>query len=243
MLKIKSTQSENTSLRPENYIKRRLFRSLILNLLITASSLTGTVLSIQKYGFPRILQFYTVDSNLLAAAVCSVYAAFVFRTLLRGKAIPVTVQLLKYFAVCCLSITFVVVIFILAPMQGIGGYKMLFFTDDMFCNHLISPVLALFTFFLFDRIPVKAIKAALLAFIPTGIYTAVIITLNILKVIAGPYPFFMVYIQPLYISVFWFVLILGGAFFLTWVLAKLRRRKELTPAYAETAFKRIFIRG
>ena len=49
-----------------------------------------------------------------------------------------------------------------------------------------------------------------MAWIPTVIYAVVVVILNILKLLEGPYPFLYVYKQPWYISLVWAVGIVGA---------------------------------
>ena len=64
----------------------------------------------------------------------------------------------------------------------------------------------------FESHNIKGLKDNFRAIYFTLIYAAIFITLNILKVYEGPYPFLMVYKQPVYMSIIWFILIVGGAF-------------------------------
>ena len=63
-------------------------------------------------------------------------------------------------------------------------------------------------------------------FIFTIAYAIVFITLNILKVYEGPYPFLMVYKQPVYMSIVWFILIVGGAFGIGKGIMWIKNRQE-----------------
>jgi hypothetical protein len=40
----------------------------------------------------------------------------------------------------------------------------------------------------------------------------------------GPYPFLHVYEQPVYMSIIWFAAILGGAYFMAWLLLKANKK-------------------
>ena len=44
----------------------------------------------------------------------------------------------------------------------------------------------------------------------TIVYAIPVLILNIAKLYVGPYPFLHVYEQPVYMSVFWILAILGG---------------------------------
>ena len=188
-----------------------LWFSLILNLAVTVFSAVGTTINGSKNGF-RMFQFYTVDSNIFAMLACAVYSVFLIRQLVTRRAVPVWAVLLKYAAVCCLLVTFLVVVAVLAPMFGPEGYQMMLFTGDMMYHHLLCPPLAALSFFLFDRMPWAPKRAARFALLPTILYAVIIIILNLNGTITGPYPFLMVYQQPVYMSFLWCALILGGAY-------------------------------
>lgn len=201
--------------------KKQTIISIVLNMLVAVFSAIGTVIAFQKHGF-TLFQFYTVDSNVFAMLACTLYSVFLIRKLRCKKEIPLWAVMSKYAAVCCLSVTFIVVVAVLSPMFGIEGYRVMLFTDDMLFHHLLTPLIAALSFFLFDRIPLSAGKAARFALIPTAIYAVIVIALNILKKLEGPYPFLMVYNQPVYMSAIWVVVILGGAYAFAWLIAKLR---------------------
>ena len=202
--------------------KAKLSLSLALNLAVAVLSAVGTALSFNAHGL-GMFQFYTVDSNVFAMLACLVYAGFLIRQLAGGRRPPVWAVMTKYASVCCLGVTFLVVVTILAPFSGPHGYRMMLLYNDMLYHHLFCPVLAALSFFLFDRVPFRAARAARLALLPTALYAAVIVVLNLARVIVGPYPFLKVYQQPVYASVLWVVLILGGAYAIAWALARLRR--------------------
>lgn len=196
----------------------------ILNFGIFLSSLIGCIIIGRKQGF-TMLMFYTVDSNILALVAGLLVGIYALRAYKTGEKIPDKVKMFKYLAVLCLTVTFIVVILVLAPMNGIKGYQMMLFSGDMLYHHFISPVLGLVTFFMFDYVTCAKKKAALIALIPTVIYAAIFITLNLLRVVEGPYPFLRVYDQPFYMSVIWCVLIVGGAYLVAYLLAKIKPSK------------------
>lgn len=163
--------------------------------------------------------YYTVDSNLLAMFAAMVYIYFT----VKGKELPHWAEIIKLSAVVALTITFLVCIFVLAPVYP-GGFTALMFSEHMLFMHTICPLLAATSFIFFERNKLKN-KDIPTAMIYTLVYGAIMITLNILKVEEGPYPFLMVYRQPVWASILWAVGILGGAAALTWGAIKLRRHK------------------
>ena len=163
--------------------------------------------------------YYTVDSNFLAMFAAAVYVYYV----VKGKDLPHWAEIMKLSAVVALMITFLVCIFVLAPIYP-GGFAAIMFGQHMFFMHTLCPLLAFVSFIFFEnnKLKNKDIPAAM---IYTLTYAAIMLILNIAKVEEGPYPFLMVYKQPIWASILWCVSILGGAVALTWGAIKLRRHK------------------
>ena len=172
----------------------------------------------------RTFRYYTQDSNLLALAACALLAAFQLRALRTGAAIPLWAQRLKYAAVCCLSVTFLVVVLVLAPMSG-GAYSLMLLEGTMLYHHLLCPLAAFFGFMLFEKQPALRRIDALLPAGLTFLYAAVLTVLNIARVVDGPYPFLRVYAQSVPVSVLWALVMLGGAETLSWGLYALHSRR------------------
>ena len=128
---------------------------------------------------------------------------------------------LKFMATSCLLLTFLTVVFVLAPMNGEGGLYMLLCTSSMLYHHLLNPMAALLSYLLLEREPHLPRSDVRWALLPTLAYAAVILPLNILRVIVGPYPFFEVYHQPVYVSVLWAVGLLGVNYLYAWLLWRL----------------------
>ena len=197
---------------------KRQIAALAANLIIIIMEILGLRLSIQQSGL-SLFQYYTQDSNLLALFACAFCAGYNIRNLRRGgTALPVWVKLFKYMAVCCLMVTLVVVVTILAPTSGKDGFQIMFFHHSMLYHHLLCPVAALLSFVFLDIDPPLPRRHIRFTLIPTLLYAVIALILNIVKIMDGPYPFLHVYQQPVYMSVLWFVLILGGAYLLAWLI-------------------------
>ena len=191
--------------------KRTLWISLILNLTIVGMELYASGNSFSRNG-TGMFRFYTEDSNLLALFACLLLAVFTVRALCGRQKVPQWVMAVKYTAVCCLSLTFLVVVCVLAPMAGgLEGYRVMLLTDSMLFQHLLCPVLALVSFLIFEREPKLSRRHILFALLPTALYALVTILLNLLRLLSGPYPFLMVYAQPVWASILWCIGILGAA--------------------------------
>ena len=87
--------------------------SLLLNLAVVGMELYAISLSWSDHG-SKMLEFYTEDSNIFAMLACAIMAICQIRNLRRGmKDVPVWAKTIKYMAVCCLAVTFVVVLCVL----------------------------------------------------------------------------------------------------------------------------------
>ncbi len=206
--------------------KKQRALDLALNLGLLALECAGAALSFRQSGW-KMLIFYTEDSNLLSLAACAVWCFLLLR---RPAAPPRWARALKYMSVCCLTVTFVVVVTVLAPLTaggGAAGYRVMLTRGSMLFNHLLCPVLSFLTFTLLEREPPLSRRAVFAAVVPTALYAAVTTLLNALRVMEGPYPFLRVYEQPLWLSFVWAGAILGGAYLLArliWLADGGRRR-------------------
>lgn len=199
--------------------KTKLIIALVLNLSIALMELYGLIVTIKESGL-SFIQYYTNDSNLLSMIISFILSVYIIRLLKTNKEIPFIVKLIKYFSVCCLTVTFLVVVFVLCPMYGIESYKFMLFGGTMLFHHFLCPVFAIISFLLFEDNKEFKFKHSLYALIPTIIYALVSMILNILKVMDGPYPFLMVYNQPVYMSIIWFIVINGAAYLIAFGLYK-----------------------
>lgn len=201
---------------------RKKYIAVALNVLLVVFELVSFPSVWREYGWGQFL-FYTEDSNYLALVACALLAMFQLRAL-RGKGtVPVWVRYMKYFAVLGLTLTFLVVMFVLLPTLDA---KMLLLEGAMPFHHVICPLLAVIGFLLFDDTPIPGKRARLIALIPTLVYAVILVALNILRITEGPYPFLMVYKQSLFMSFLWAVIVLGMAWVIAWAVLKINRRKK-----------------
>ncbi len=209
----------------QNSNKTRLILSICVNIIVIALEIIGlyTYLSTNRL---FILLMYTEDSNIFMLLSCILSASFSVNCLIKNKiAPPKWVKTFKYIAVCMVSLTFLVVIFVLAPMiGGIEGYKMMMLKGDMLYMHTLCPIISIIGFLMFENEPALEKKHMLYALVPTFLYAAITIVLNITHTIIGPYPFLMVYRQPIYMSVIWCIVILLAAFFVAFVIKLLNNK-------------------
>lgn len=200
----------------------RLAMSLIINIVIIVLEIIGTTICANSTGL-EMFNFYTTDSNIFALTVCIVFVFFTARSLFSPQKpdIPKLIKTLKYISVCCLNVTFVVVVTIFAPVFGEGGYEYMLFNSDFLYFHFSCPLLSLISFVLFEGGTKYNIGLSFAATIPTLIYAVATVSLNLLNVINGPYPFLYVYEQPLHLSILWLILFIDIAFLSASLIQKL----------------------
>lgn len=202
-----------------------------LALLFNVAIVVCEVLALVQYGFDvNQFHYYTVDSNLLTLVASLIYAICIL-VKKDNQEVPYFSTLLRYISTACLTLTFIVVILVLPFFGGVGestgldisnygSNLVMYLTHNNFLyHHLLCPVLSIVSFCIFEgdrRLNKK--KTIWLALLPTAIYAIVLIVLNIINEISGPYPFLRVNEQPIYMSIIWFVVIFGINYLLARVL-------------------------
>lgn len=160
--------------------------SLILNIIIFAFVLIATIFMYAGIEFMghaalltaesvKMLQFYTVQSNLLIGIIAGVMAIYEILYLNNKiKRIPNIIYLLKLIFTVGVSITLFVVVFYLAPITGKNA-PTLFMNSNLFF-HLLVPILAIVSFIFFEKTNEIKFKYLTFAILPTllyGIYYAI----------------------------------------------------------------------
>ena len=190
--------------------------SIILNSIILIAEIAGFVVAIAFNGF-AIMGYYTQESNFVLLVATAIYLYF---RIFKGE-IPKWVLKLKYVATGLVSVTFVVVVLVLIPMvmpYGAWASIYMIFGGANLVHHLTCPILSVITFLLFEKEYVPGKADNFIAMLPTLLYAIVTTSLNVAKVIRGPYPFLYVYEQPVWMSVMWFIVIPGGGYLLALIL-------------------------
>jgi len=193
----------------------KLYCAFIINILIIILELFAFLVCYKESGF-ACFKYYTQDSNLFLMFTSLLY---VISLLICDKKIPHFVSLLKYAATTSVVITFLTVVTILAPVMG--GYKAMLLDGTMLIHHLICPIFGFVTFVFFEKHNLNGLKDALISMIFTCLYGVVAVTLNILKIMDGPYPFLKVYDQTILISIFWLILMMGSSYLITVLIGNL----------------------
>lgn len=193
-------------MKTENNIIRREKISLTLNLILFLLELVFVLDVVLKEGL-GIFVYYTEDSNLLALIVSAVYLVFFIITMFKKQNMPEWIYLCRYVVTCCLTLTFIVVVTVLAPMVGAGGYTKLLLSGHNLCFHLLAPVISFISFIFFEKKDGTLYLCA--ALVPTIVYAVFSYMWNILRIYEGPYPFLMVYRQSFIASLLWIIVLLG----------------------------------
>lgn len=193
----------------------KLYCAFIINILIIIMELFAFLVCYKESGF-ACFKYYTQDSNLFLMFTSLLY---VISLLICDKKIPHFVSLLKYAATTSVVITFLTVVTILAPVMG--GYKAMLLDGTMLIHHLICPIFGFVTFVFFEKHNLNGLKDALISMIFTCLYGIIAVTLNILKIMDGPYPFLKVYNQTILMSIFWLILMMGSSYLITVLIGNL----------------------
>lgn len=101
----------------------------------------------------EMFKYYTVDSNILMGIVALIKIYFDIEiTLGKIQKVPLWTHLLYFVGVVALSVTFLTVVFFLAPMEIVHGGS--YFDSFKYANtfmHLLTPILSVLGFLLFER--------------------------------------------------------------------------------------------
>lgn len=190
-------------------------KSLYFNLIIVILEIIGIIIGV-AINHTIGIEYYTTDSNLLALISSLLFVIFI----VSKKKMPRWLQLFKYMTTICLTVTFLVVILILGPMLKFN-YGYLLFNNNLLFQHLLCPLLSIIAFLFFDDISILKLKDTFIGISLTIVYAMILITLNYAKLVTGPYPFLMVYEQSVFMSIFWFITILGIAYLIAFLLRKI----------------------
>ena len=209
---------------------RRLL-SIVLNLFIVWAEPIALPMS-WDWGKEQMFIFYTEDSNILSACICAMVAVGQLVCIFTGRELPRWLHTLKYIATCCLTMTFLTVVFVLGPYcADQGGVVFLLTESSMLYHHLLNPLCAFVSFVLLEREPKLPARCVPLALVPTMLYGSVALWANYQRLITGPYPFLLVYQQTTRQTVLWCAAILAMNLLYAWLVWRLggncRKKKNV----------------
>lgn len=175
---------------------------ITINVLIVLLEIIATYLSYSEFNL-RLFTYYTQYSNIFALLSSLLLVIYLFR-----EKVPKWLNFFRYITVNMMSITFLIVIFVLVPLLvyavGIKGFMMLTYGSMLF-NHLICPILLFISYVFFEKWNPITKKDKIYVLFPTIIYGIILVFFNAINVIDGPYPFLMVDEMPIYLSIICFV--------------------------------------
>ena len=215
---------------------KKLRTALFLHIVLVVLEMIDTNYAYGKRGLGMLIH-YTEDSNLLCLIVSALFTLVMLPIIFKGQTngfvstflmrnykkdetkqvtIPAWLLLARYVTTCCLLVTFIVVLVVLGPEDG---YHAMLFEGTHLINHVGAPLLSLYLFLGLETEPQQKLPswAPIAAVLTTVAYAIPVLVLNITKLYVGPYSFFHVYEQPLWKTMFWLVVILGG----NYVIARL----------------------
>jgi len=160
--------------------KIKIIIALIINIVVFG---LGVFCAIRFIGFSmngntdNRFRYFTNVSNLSVAFLSLISAVYLLVSLFKGKNVyPWVLSLLKYLGIVMTTLTFITVVFVLAPISGY--YEM--YKKEKFITHLIIPVISFVSFiFLEDKIIFKW-PISLLANLPLLLYGTIYIVCVVL---------------------------------------------------------------
>ena len=166
-----------------------------------------------------IYLFFTNWSNYLAA-VLSIGTLYCIH---KGIRSPRILLVLKLAAVMMLTITMVVVAFVMVPYQG---WTILLNPEGSLMAHLINPILAIVDFLYLSDMEAMGKKEAVLSTIPMLLYVVFIV---VFLIIAGnddlaPYPFLRIHSQSVLTTLLVSIGVFVMGFVVSFVYTKVVRR-------------------
>lgn len=203
--------------------------SLVVNIAVVVMEVVAAFLSWNRQGSIMFI-YFTELSNIFAGFACLVTAVYIIREMAKGYTIPSWVWKLRYVAAGALALTFFTVIFILAPIAGADpdygfakSYMTYLFFDSMIVTHTLGPLTVMYSFLFLDDYASEKIKESVIAIIPTVLYALVSVTMNLLRIWVGPYPFLKVYQNGAVASVIWVIVMFSFSYLLCFGLWRIKK--------------------
>ena len=165
--------------------------ALLLNLCVIPISLIGFYQAYQQVG-KQIFIYYTEISNLIALLSSILYV------------LGIRISDLRYTAVCMLSMTALISLFVLSPMDG--GIRKNMIEGNTLCHHTLVPLLT-FISYVFFEVHSKAYYYPVLISLVYGLW---MYYLNYKKKMEGPYPFFKIYEVGFKMAVVWLIILVAA---------------------------------
>ena len=196
-------------------MKRKI--ALILNILLIVFEILGFVIA-YKAGEDISPAYFTQDSNLICL-IASVTFIFYY---LRKKENNKIVNYLRFLTTINLVSTFAITLFLLAPTIG---YTEMMLSKEFLFFHTLCPIVSLISYLVFEKYRIsKSNKIIYNALTVSVIYSVIMYALNFMKMIHGPYDFFMVYDNTPTYTLMTFFGISIGMLILAFALIEFKRK-------------------
>ena len=186
--------------------------NIIINLLIVILEIIGFVLVFKELGITS-LEYYTEDSNLLLL----LSSIILLIQISKNNEMPSWFKSFRYIAIVSTTLTLIIVLTVLSWTTDLGLYYLLFH-ESMLYHHTLCPVLAILSFVFVERYDNLHTIHGLYF---TVVYGIIMIILNALKIVEGPYPFLLVHNQPIIHSIIWTALIFAITYAIALILKKI----------------------
>ncbi|MEE3463694.1 MAG: hypothetical protein VZQ27_05290 [Candidatus Cryptobacteroides sp.] len=202
-------------------MKNRLLAAIVLNILIIIGEMIAVPRQFSIVGWP-LLKYYTYLSNILLGIVSILFVIYAAKS-------PLWLKRLRLLATGGVAMTLTVVLAVLAPSEE-NGYFTYCIQGDGLWVHTICPLLSIISFIFAEDNSGLKYKDCLLPLGATLLYGVVAITLNLLRLLYGPYFFLHVYEQPIYVSIFWVIVLMVLVYVLAVLQLMLSRRCSRSAA-------------
>ena len=191
--------------------------SLVSNLILLLLEICGFILlSNGSNSFSLLL--YTEDSNLLCALTSILFIfAYIFNN--NHTLVRIT-KIMRYVVTLGLTLTFFVAMFILPKLTSYNVFEMMINNEFLFF-HTLCPLVSIMSFLFFEDYSVTSFESRLVP-LATVIYGAIVLLLNIFKLIEGPYPFFMLYNNGVWYTTIYMIIITSSCYLMSVLLGKMK---------------------
>lgn len=191
--------------------------AIMMNLLIILIEVIGLLVSIINYK-KLLIEYYTVDSNIIALIASILFLIDSHRY--KRKISSIT-KIAKYTSCVSLLLTMLVSIFVLFPMDKFKTNILL--EGPMPIFHIICPILVVISFVKFENYRFdNNDKYQTLIF--TYAYGILLLVLNIMGLIVGPYPFLQVKHNTIIMPVISLTILFVFTYFISLYLRKIKQK-------------------
>jgi len=211
--------------------------ALTMNIVIFLMAIVGCIMcfaeifvvqtKVVEHGI-KLLKFFTLQSNILAGVASLFYIIFLIRENKTNKAVPTTVNMIKYIATIDLVITFLVVALFLGFITDEGYFSM--YVNANFFFHFAIPVLNLISFLFFENMPNITIKQTFIGIIHLALYSIfyLIVVLTHIQngVVALQYDWYAFAQKGLGLAFVCAFVVLGFGYLTAFLLSKIKNKKH-----------------